>query len=1566
MPDIDSLQIQISADAASAAAGLEKLSASLGRIKSAINGIDTSGFQQLASRINQLSTSIQNFSARTKTADFTRIATGLNRLSNVNVQGVSDASRAISTLTANLNGIGTIAFDSQGIANISNSIAQLGRKTVTQASENIPKLTAALQDLKNGLSNFSINNANFDSLSQLTSSITKLGGKSATTAASGNIQKLSVALKDMMKTLSTAPTVSKNIIQMTQALAQLASAGGRAGTAATGLTRSFDSLPTATSKAKSGFGGLASAIGKFYATYWLLIRGLNQFGNAIDISSKLTEVQNVVDVSFGSMADKMNEFADSALQLYGMSELAAKQIGSRFQAMGVSMGFAQEDMADMSIRLTQLAGDLASFYNITQNEAATKLQSIFTGESEPLRSLGIDLAQTSVEAWALSQGIDANMRSMTNAEKTMLRYQYVLASTGQATGDFQRTSNSWANSLRLLTGSFEQLGSIVGGVLINAFKPFIQALNSVMGSVIQFAQVVSDALGAIFGWEYQVGGGVANDMAGAASAAEDLESATGGAADNAKKLKSYTLGIDELNILEPDTSDSGGGGGGGGGASGGASAGDGGQWVQTETLWEKYTSSIDTLYELGSYISDVLTDAMNDIDWDDVYETARNFGSGLADFLNGLIKPSLFDALGTTIAGALNTALHFLDSFGEEFEWENFGNSVATGINNFFDEFDFELLASAINNWVLGLLDFIITVIQKTDWAKIGTEIGTFLAELEWFEALKKVAEAIGSALTAVFELVGGMFSVAPIETTIVAGLIAISTAPKVTAAINSLSSIGTSIQGVINTIATSPYLNLAPIAVGITGLALAFDALEKKYLSDVASDIRGWLEGLGVTEITDNMSKTAQNLQDIADSMEEVQTQLNSDNSNLDWLVDEYLRLADQTELTAAQQLLLKDYAGQLVGIVPELSSVINTQTGEFTGNKDELYKLIDAHKQYAAAIAYQDLIAQYNKELAQAEIELEANAKKYQDCADRLSALNYVMENSERGSHQQNEALKILGDTWGVQIDTWEEANEYAGAMQEGMDRCTEAENNLSAAAENANSKLDIANQKYQDVAGTLSDFGGAAEEAGNKASEIPTKINESIAETPVDLSPIKTQIEENGDDISQAGQELGKQCLEGYNQGIEENKSTTEEKTKSWVDSLLSWIKEAFGIHSPSTKFKEIAQNCISGYNNGITENGATSQEPISTWVSNILDWFGGSGDDKINKKTFEGFADTAITKFNSWINNNFSSTSIPINSWVSGILTWFGGEGENRVNGSVFGGFANNIITGFNTWIEENFGSTETPISSWVSGIMDWFSGDEESGKVNTTTFGEFASNIISGFSDKVGAEYTNSQGEIETWSSSILEWFWGDANQSKESGLASKFFDFGSWIMEGLERGLRSMWNTVKDLISDIADSINDLMEKEEEIGSPSKRFYRYGKWMMEGLANGLTFGSDEVLNVTSSAATRLATNFSPTNITLPSLRIPEVNTPQLEYAYAASYSPQFSGGVVVGDTIGDIIETIIDTKLAPLIQSSSDSRDELLEEIASKDTSIYMDGRRVNQMLDKQRARSGHVLRKQY
>lgn len=286
------------------------------------------------------------------------------------------------------------------------------------------------------------------------------------------------------------------------------------------------------------------------------------------------------------------------------------------------------------------------------------------------------------------------------------------------------------------------MGSIVGGVLINAFKPFIQALNSVMGAVINFAQVVSDALGAIFGWEYQVGGGVANDYEAAAGAAEDLEDATGGAAKKAKELNRYIAAWHEVNNMTSNDGGSGGGSGGGGGAGGAGGTADGGEWIQSESLWEKYTSDIDSLYELGAYIGEVLTKAMNDIDWDSVYESARNFGTGLASFLNGLISPELFGATGRTIAGALNTAIYAALSFGETFDWKDFGLSIATGINEFFRSFDFASLAQTINVWVQGIWKTLWTALRNIDWK------GVFGGAFDFFRNLE--IETIGIIVGAV------------------------------------------------------------------------------------------------------------------------------------------------------------------------------------------------------------------------------------------------------------------------------------------------------------------------------------------------------------------------------------------------------------------------------------------------------------------------------------------------------------------------------------------------------------------------------------------------------------------------------------------------------------------------------------------------------------------------------------------------------------------------------------------------------------------------------------------------
>ena len=264
---------------------------------------------------------------------------------------------------------------------------------------------------------------------------------------------------------------------------------------------------------------------------------------------------------------------------------------------------------------------------------------------------------------------------MSQAEKTMLRFQYVLANTGAAQGDFLRTVDTWANQTRILKQNFQQLGAVIGGTFINALKPMVKALNSAMSHIIAFAKTVSNALGKIFGWTYEEGGGgIANDMEYAADSSEDLAGGLSNAEKNAKKLKSHLLGIDELNVLEPDTGDSSIGSGGGAGGTGGASA-DGGQWVKSESILKSFESELDTLYKLGEYIGTKLSEAMEKIDWKKTYKKAENWGKGLADFLNGLISPRLFSNLGKTVAGSLNTALHFLNSFGKTLECEEFGVS---------------------------------------------------------------------------------------------------------------------------------------------------------------------------------------------------------------------------------------------------------------------------------------------------------------------------------------------------------------------------------------------------------------------------------------------------------------------------------------------------------------------------------------------------------------------------------------------------------------------------------------------------------------------------------------------------------------------------------------------------------------------------------------------------------------------------------------------------------------------------------------------------------------------------
>lgn len=685
---IDQLQIDVNAQATRANDALDKLANKLDRLQGSLGRLNTSNLTSLANGVQRLGTAMQTMNS-VKTADFTRLAKNIEKLSVIDV----------------------------------------GR--LNQASASIHHFVNSLGNLKNLQVSYTANQ-----IVQLAKGIAKLGYKSSTQAIA-NIPKLAVAMRQLMQILSSAPKVSQNLIDMTNALAKLSRTGASSGRAANSLGRSLNTYTSSTSRATKGTFSLASAIGKLYATYWMLFRVFGKIKEAINISSSLTEVQNVVDVTFGKYASLVDKMSESSIVDFGMSELTVKKISSRFQAMGTAMGFAQGRMADMSIELTKLAADMASFYNVEQADVAEDLESIFTGQTRPLRTYGLDLTQATLQEWAMKQGLDANIQSMSQAEKALLRYQYVLSNTGAAQGDFVRTADTWANQVRILKQNFQALGAVIGGTFINALKPMVKALNNAMSHIIAFAKTVSNALGKIFGWTYEEGGGgIASDFESAADSTDDIAGGLSDAEKAAKKIKTHLLGIDELNVIEPDTGDTGNGSGGGGGAGAGGAGVDGGQWVKTDSILKSFESEIDTLYKLGEYIGNALSEAMESIDWEKSYEKARNWGKGLADFLNGLISPRLFENLGKTVAGSLNTALHFLNSFGKTFEWEEFGVSLSASLKGFFEDWDAELTGETLSTFAKGLLEAAKGAIDKLKDDKIFEEIGQkivdFICGIDW------------------------------------------------------------------------------------------------------------------------------------------------------------------------------------------------------------------------------------------------------------------------------------------------------------------------------------------------------------------------------------------------------------------------------------------------------------------------------------------------------------------------------------------------------------------------------------------------------------------------------------------------------------------------------------------------------------------------------------------------------------------------------------------------------------------------------------------------------------------
>ncbi len=332
-----------------------------------------------------------------------------------------------------------------------------------------------------------------------------------------------------------------------------------------------------TKTAKSSTAGLTGMFKKvgLAVTAAFSVKAIVNFSKeCLKLGSDLAEVQNVVDVTFGKMSGAVDSWAKNAMTQFGLSEKVAKEYVGQLGAMSKAFGNSTQEAYNQATSLAGLVGDVASFYNLTTDEAFTKLKAVYTGETESLKSLGVVMTQTALDEYALAKGYGKTTNAMSEQEKVALRLAFVTDRLSGASGDFARTADGWANQTRVLSLRFDALKASIGQGLINALLPVVRVLNSILERLQVVADAFSDFMGTLFG----NAGSKSSAISSAVTGSEAISSGLGDAASSAKAIKKSLAGFDELNILSSGSGSSSG----AGTSTGGGTIGGGGGTVDTE------------------------------------------------------------------------------------------------------------------------------------------------------------------------------------------------------------------------------------------------------------------------------------------------------------------------------------------------------------------------------------------------------------------------------------------------------------------------------------------------------------------------------------------------------------------------------------------------------------------------------------------------------------------------------------------------------------------------------------------------------------------------------------------------------------------------------------------------------------------------------------------------------------------------------------------------------------------------------------------------------------------------
>nr|UVX52066.1 MAG: hypothetical protein [Bacteriophage sp.] len=674
--EMQGIEFQIVNDSAAASAGVEVLAKKLTELKTSISG-STTALSKVAAGISQIKNAVNNMN----TGDF---ANKINRISNSlgNLKDKTDSlkiSASIGNQLAAINQAITNLPDTPGekLRNLASGLqplSELGRSNMTSFINQLKKLPEVIQELEK---------ADIDKFTQ-------------------QMKDLASAMKpfadEMNKVSSGFSAFPSRIQRLITSTEQYNGTVRRATTS----TNAWNSALKAIS-----FAAIYRAAAKLQ-------------GIAIAKSSKYTEDLNLFTVSMGRYAEEAYNYAQKVSEVMGIDPAEWMRNQGVFNTIIAGFGVAGDKAAFMSKNLTQLGYDLASFYNIDFESAMQKVQSGISGELEPLRRLGYDLSVARLEQERLNLGIDKSVSSMTQAEKSQLRYYAMMTQVTQVQGDMARTLENPANMLRVLRAELEQAARAVG----NIFIPILTKVLPIAIAVASALQEIIAAIATLFGITVKSpkwGDAIGSASAGSGAIADNMDSAAG----SAKELKRYLAGFDELNVL-PDQNQ------GGSGSGAGVGGGDLGLDLPGyDFLKNAVTTQIDEwkkkLEPLVSFVKDNLKEILGLIATIGIALLAWKLSN---DFLNGIMALKTLGKNGLSIPLTISAGV-ILTATGFTIEFSGIKDAIEKKLNSF--NFGEIILGGLTGTAGAGLL---------------GKGIGQFIAKAFGESAVAKAITAGGGTIS--------------------------------------------------------------------------------------------------------------------------------------------------------------------------------------------------------------------------------------------------------------------------------------------------------------------------------------------------------------------------------------------------------------------------------------------------------------------------------------------------------------------------------------------------------------------------------------------------------------------------------------------------------------------------------------------------------------------------------------------------------------------------------------------------------------------------------------------------